>query len=353
MRLLDRYEEIVGHYEVERLRRLGERLAGKRVVHVNSTRVGGGVAEILVNLVPLMQELGISTRWEVIEGDSEFFAVTKVFHNALQGKPLDMPPRLIEHYQEVNRQNALTLRPVLEDADYVFVHDPQPAALLQHCAQRRGRWFWRCHIDVSRPHRPIWKLVRRLVDAGHTVLAAFITPLESLRQAVRGLFRPDAFVEVFLDCPLAICETRDPKGLYCRARKGEIPEFTGISSPFERPCASELVVPTGGQTVDESLDAILHFVGERFPHLALDGSSVRSQLPRRSQRKMAVIGLDCVPPSLIFEEWGKDLCTLRALMEHGTWGSLCGPSSTGSAHSRTTRGHTRQRALPRVLLTTC
>ncbi len=177
-------------------------------------------------------------------------------------------------------------------------------------------------LDRAENIRRAAEVAKILCDAGHTVLAAFITPLESLRQAVRGLFRPDSFVEVFLDCPLAVCETRDPKGLYCRARKGEIPEFTGISSPFERPCASELVVSTGGQTVEESLDAILHFLEDRFAHPAFECSPGRGQLSRRSRRKVAVIGLDCVPPSLIFEEWGSDLPTLRALMEHGTWGSL-------------------------------
>ena len=88
MRLLDRYEEIVGHQEVERLRRLAARLAGKRIVHVNSTRTGGGVAEILGWMVPLLLELGIEARWEVIAGPPDFYRVTKAFHNALQGLPV-------------------------------------------------------------------------------------------------------------------------------------------------------------------------------------------------------------------------------------------------------------------------
>ena len=90
MRLLDRYEEIVGHQEVERLRRLAERLAGKRIVHVNSTRTGGGVAEILGWMVPLMEELGIDARWEVIAGPPDFYRVTKAFHNGLQGLPVSL-----------------------------------------------------------------------------------------------------------------------------------------------------------------------------------------------------------------------------------------------------------------------
>ena len=85
MNLLDRYEQVVGHQEIQRLRRLGARLAGKRVVHVNSTRSGGGVAEILGWMIPLMRELGIDASWEVISGTPEFYQVTKAFHNGLQG----------------------------------------------------------------------------------------------------------------------------------------------------------------------------------------------------------------------------------------------------------------------------
>jgi adenylyl-sulfate kinase len=176
-------------------------------------------------------------------------------------------------------------------------------------------------LDRAENIRRAAEVAKILSDAGHTVLAAFITPLESLRQAVRGLFEPDTFVEIFLDCPLGVCEARDPKGLYVRARKGDIPEFTGISSPFERPQGSELVVPTGVQTPEESLNVILHFLENRFPHPTSDHSPGRGKA-WRPRRKVAVIGLDSVPPSLIFEEWGKDLPTLRALMEHGTWGPL-------------------------------
>src|SRR5438309_2295688 len=90
MRLLDRYEEVVGHVEVKRLRQLAARLQGKRIVHVNSTRTGGGVAEILNWMVPLMQELGLQVRWEVISGPPDFYRVTKAFHNGLQGLPVTL-----------------------------------------------------------------------------------------------------------------------------------------------------------------------------------------------------------------------------------------------------------------------
>jgi trehalose synthase len=174
--LLDRYAEHAGHDAIEQLRQLARPLTGLKVVHVNSTRQGGGVAEILVKLVPLMQELGMETSWEVIEGNEDFFNCTKSFHNALQGKSLRIPEALLRVYEEVNAINADKLRPVLEQADFVFVHDPQPAPLLGYCSQRRGKWIWRCHIDLSHPYRPVWKYLRHFLagyDASIFSLEAF------------------------------------------------------------------------------------------------------------------------------------------------------------------------------------
>jgi trehalose synthase len=127
-----------------------------------------------------MQDLGIEARWETVLGDAEFFAITKSLHNALQGQSTGITARQMDHYRAVNRENAAKLREVLEDADFVFIHDPQPAGLLESFPVRRGRWIWRCHIDVSRPHRPAWKFVRELVkgyDASIFSLAAFAQPL--------------------------------------------------------------------------------------------------------------------------------------------------------------------------------
>ena len=177
---LQAYAGTAGPEVIEHLRQLAKPLAGASVVHVNSTAVGGGVAEILSRLVPLSRELGLDASWEQIEGNDDFFAVTKSFHNALQGNAVDVPRRLLSAYQEVNRENASRLRARLERADFVFIHDPQPAALLKSCAERRGKWIWRCHIDVSRPHRPVWKFLRDFVrgyDASVFSLAAFAQPL--------------------------------------------------------------------------------------------------------------------------------------------------------------------------------
>jgi trehalose synthase len=178
--LLDRYADHTGPVAIEQLRQLARPLTGMRVVHVNSTRQGGGVAEILVKLVPLMQELGLETSWEVIGGNEEFFTCTKSFHNALQGKSVRIPDSLLRVYEEVNAQNAESLRPVLESADFVFIHDPQPAPLLAHFPERRGKWIWRCHIDLSHPYRPTWNYLRQFVagyDASIFSLEAFAPPM--------------------------------------------------------------------------------------------------------------------------------------------------------------------------------
>jgi trehalose synthase len=179
-RLLERYAEQAGQDAVEQLRQLADLLAGLKVVHVNSTLRGGGVAEILEKLVPLMQELGLDTSWEVIEGNDDFFACTKSFHNALQGKALRIPEALLRAYEDVNAKNAERLRPILEEADVVFIHDPQPALLLRHCPARRGKWIWRCHIDLSHPYRPVWNYLRQFLvsyDASIFSLDAFAQPM--------------------------------------------------------------------------------------------------------------------------------------------------------------------------------
>lgn len=180
MQRLEHYSEIVGKDVIDQLRQLAEPLAGKKVVHVNSTRVGGGVAEILAKLVPLMTELGIDTHWEVITGNTEFYQCTKSFHNALQGNSVTIPDALLRNFEETNRANAEQLRPALEDADIVVIHDPQPAPLLTHFPKRKGRWIWRCHIDASRPHRPVWKYLRNFLteyDASIWSIPDFAQPL--------------------------------------------------------------------------------------------------------------------------------------------------------------------------------
>ena len=176
MSLLEDYASVAGEDAISHLRQLAEPLRGMKIIHVNSTRVGGGVAEILNKLVPLTCELGLDCRWDVITGESTFFQATKTMHNTLQGDRGELTPTLIRAYEETNAVNAEQLRPVLEDADFVFIHDPQPAPLLQYCPNRKGKWVWRCHIDASHPYRPVWRYLQPFVreyDASIFSLAEF------------------------------------------------------------------------------------------------------------------------------------------------------------------------------------
>ena len=158
------YEPIVGHAVIRQLRTLGEKLNGLHVVHLNSTSEGGGVAEILAWMVPLMRELGIAAEWKVIRGTPAFFSVTKAIHNGLQGKPVNLTRRDWETYYMVNAENCRDLGDSLESAEIVVFHDPQPAPLLALCPNRKGKWIWRAHIDISRPSRPVWKTLRAIVE---------------------------------------------------------------------------------------------------------------------------------------------------------------------------------------------
>jgi len=157
---LDSYAPFVGAAVVDEIRLLGDQLRGRHVQHVNSTAVGGGVAEILNRLAPLLREVGVDTRWDVIRGGEEFFAVTKKLHNMLHGQALDLTARDRTVFEETTAQNLETL--TLSD-DIVFIHDPQPVQLIG--ARPPGsKWLWRCHIDLSAPAPAAWEFLRPWVE---------------------------------------------------------------------------------------------------------------------------------------------------------------------------------------------
>ena len=147
---LDDYAETIGEKEICEIRTLAEKLDGKSVVHVNSTSFGGGVAEILHRLVPLMCDVGLKAQWKVIRGSDEFFNVTKAFHNGLQGMNIPLTEQMKKTYLEYNKINAHELS---LNYEFVAVHDNQPAAIINHCPSRIGKWIWRCHIDLSHPNQ--------------------------------------------------------------------------------------------------------------------------------------------------------------------------------------------------------
>jgi trehalose synthase len=157
---IDDYEPFIGGPAVERIRRKAGQLAGFQVVNFNSTYYGGGVAEILSGLTPLMNSLGIEAEWRVIQGSPDFFSVTKKMHNALQGAKINLSSRKKGIFEEVVFENAV--RNILHH-DAVIVHDPQPLPLIEHY-RKHCPWIWRCHIDLAHPNIATWRYLRAWVE---------------------------------------------------------------------------------------------------------------------------------------------------------------------------------------------
>jgi trehalose synthase len=149
--LLD-YGTIASRGLMEEIRRLGAQVEGKRVLHLSATAFGGGVAEINYALVPLMRDAGLDAEWRIIKGADEFFGATKTIHNALQGAPQGLTPEQQQIYLHYNELNARELE---GEYDFVIVHDPQPAYMIEHRSESEARWIWRCHIDLSSPNEDV------------------------------------------------------------------------------------------------------------------------------------------------------------------------------------------------------
>jgi trehalose synthase len=176
MPAIEEYQNIVGPAAIDELYRLAGHLRGQVVQNINSTAVGGGVAEILNRMIPLLRQLGVEARWDVIKGDEHFFVVTKKFHNALHGVPVEVNQGELDLFIEVNKRNAAEM----QFADIVFVHDPQPIALVNERYAQGKHWIWRCHIDFSQPEPRIWQFLEKYIrqyDAAVFSAPAFGRPL--------------------------------------------------------------------------------------------------------------------------------------------------------------------------------
>ncbi len=166
-RSIDDFRSVVPNSAINEIQRLAwENLKGKRVLHINSTEYGGGVAEILLAQIPLLDDLGLAAQWGVIDGDEHFFEITKSIHNGFQGnKDLPWGTDMEEHYLAVVTQNLASLP---EGYDIAVVHDPQPMAIPTLLGEKRfdiaKKWVWRCHIDCADPHGEIWGFIRRFLD---------------------------------------------------------------------------------------------------------------------------------------------------------------------------------------------
>jgi trehalose synthase len=173
---VDLYEPSAGADRVEQLRELAAPLQGARVLHLNATPYGGGVAEILRSEIPLLRDLGIVADWKLITGDEPFFSVTKAIHNGLQGASSNLTPVERETYLTYSARNAQLLE---EEYDLIVAHDPQPLALLELHGKGAAKWIWRCHIDTAEPNPQVWGFLRPFLegyDAAVFTLGNFAPP---------------------------------------------------------------------------------------------------------------------------------------------------------------------------------
>jgi trehalose synthase len=174
---LDNYVPIVGEEVIGEIRKLAGPLKDARAVHVNATAYGGGVAEILQTLVPLMRDVGLDAEWQVIEGADEFFEVTKACHNGLQGMEIPFTEEMRDTWRRYNEMNAAKFE---GEYDFVIIHDPQPAGMRHFCGDAGGaRWIWRCHIDTSEPNPDYWDFFAPYVnayDAGIFTMEQYVGP---------------------------------------------------------------------------------------------------------------------------------------------------------------------------------
>jgi len=177
---IDDYRAIVGDEIIDELYLLAEKLKGVSIQNINSTPFGGGVAEILSRMVPLMQQLGVNVWWDVIEGEENFFFITKKIHNRLHGVDVPLSRKELDYFLEINHQNALRIK---KWADVIFVHDPQPIALVRMKKKLRNRWIWRCHIDFSSPCRDIWIFLKKFIEKYD--VSVFSAPIFSRNLSIR------------------------------------------------------------------------------------------------------------------------------------------------------------------------
>ncbi len=207
LKVLDEYRAIVGDEEITAIRASAESLRGARVLHVNATAFGGGVAEMLSTLVPLMNDVGLDAQWQVIAGSEEFFQVTKAFHNGLQGMDLPLTEEMKEIWRRYNRKNSEAFE---GRYDFVVIHDPQPAGLrYYHGPGRSKHWIWRSHIDTSHPNPTYWQFITPFLqpyDAGIFSMEQYVG--EGLQLPQLAIIRPSIDPLSPKNTPLPLVETQ-------------------------------------------------------------------------------------------------------------------------------------------------
>ncbi len=266
------YEPIIGRSSIEELKLLASKLSGKVVQHINSTFSGGGVAEILSRMVPLLNQLGVDTRWSVMKGDASFFEVTKKFHNTLHGREEQISPQDFAVFLETSERNIQELS---LQGDIIFVHDPQPIVLVKQKKEVGKHWLWRCHIDVSRPNQEVWDFLLPFIvqyDA-----AVFSAPAFSRQLPIRQfLISPsiDPLSDKNMDLSQGTIDAvlakygipRDKPIITQISRFDYLKDPTGVIQAFKmvkRSIDSRLVLAGGTATDDPESEKVLAEVKER------------------------------------------------------------------------------------------
>jgi trehalose synthase len=185
---IEDYEQYIGAEAVERILKKAKPLQGRHIAHVNSTYYGGGVAELLGSMVLLLNGLGIKTGWRVIQGNPDFFSITKKMHNALQGAEINLSERKKQIYEDVVLSNAIRSH---LDHDLVLIHDPQPLPLVAHY-RKKGPWIWRCHVDLTNPNRELWDYLTPFIEKYDAIIL-------SIKDYVQNLKTPTVFIMPAID----------------------------------------------------------------------------------------------------------------------------------------------------------
>ena len=292
--LLDRYQPLIGIRATERLLKKVRRLSGLELLHINSTRQGGGVAEILSSLTPLMNDIGIEADWLVIDGSPDFFAVTKDIHNGLQGEPIRLPPMGRKLHRDIAHANGGQAR--LEDYDVILVHDPQPLPLVE---MRRGqRWVWCCHIDLSAPDPGVWSYLAPTIERYDAVVF-------SLPEYAQPLTVPQRFIMPAIDPFSAINRDmsrtestrhleryRIPRDLPLVVQAGRFDKWKDPQGVIDAFCIASQQNPAtlvlAGNAADDDpegpamYERICALSGERALVIAADDASLVNALQRRA-----------------------------------------------------------------------
>lgn len=272
MTRVNEYEQIVGKGLIDELKLLAERLKGRSVQHINSTAVGGGIAEILNQMVPFLKELGVETRWDVIKGGEQFFNVTKKIHNSLHGKDEDITSEMWDVFWATGENNS---KEIPCSSDIVFVHDPQPIALINQKEARLNKWIWRCHVDISHALAGVWEALHGHVvryDAAVFSAPAFSKPLPIRQFLISPSIDPlsDKNRELpqnTIDEVLAVYGIKNDKPIITQVSRFDyLKDPIGVIEAFKkvkRYVDCQLVLAGGRASDDPESESVLQKVRER------------------------------------------------------------------------------------------